>query len=114
MYKEKNNIIKRTASIMLAMVMAITVYSVVPISAATAADNTKKSAVTKYNSNIRTGAGTGYKKVGDKVKEGDILATLQGNSKKKLLVSAAICKDSFHMAGTRPEKELLIRSIIGL
>jgi len=63
MYKEKNNIIKRTASIMLAMVMAITVYSVVPISAATAADTTKKSAVTKYNSNIRTGAGTGYKKV---------------------------------------------------
>jgi len=55
-----------------------------------------------------------HKKVGDHVKEGDILATLQGNSKKKLLVSAAICKDSFHMAGTRPEKELLIRSIIGL
>ena len=55
-----------------------------------------------------------HKKVGDQVKEGDILATLQGNSKKKLLVSAGICKEAFHMAGSRPDKELLIRSIICL
>ena len=54
------------------------------------------------------------KKVGDKVVEGDVLATIYGNDEVKLENAVEQAKEAFIIKEGRPEKSILIKEILGL
>lgn len=55
-----------------------------------------------------------HKKVGDPIKTGDLLATIQGNDENKLRSAFVECAGAFHIGGERPPKKPLVIKIIGM
>lgn len=55
-----------------------------------------------------------HKKVGDKVAAGDVLATAYGNDQAKLEIGAAEAMRAFVIGDDAPEKEALVKEVLGL
>ena len=55
-----------------------------------------------------------HKKVGDKVAAGDVLATAYGNDQAKLEIGAAEAMHAFVIGDDAPEKEALVKEVLGL
>lgn len=55
-----------------------------------------------------------HKKVGDRVAVGDVLATVYGNDQAKLEIGAAEAKKAFVIGDDAPEKEALVKEVLGL
>ncbi|MDO4395877.1 MAG: pyrimidine-nucleoside phosphorylase [Clostridia bacterium] len=55
-----------------------------------------------------------HKKVGDRVAAGDVLATVYGNDQDKLAIGAAEAMRAFVIGDDAPEKEALVKEVLGL
>ncbi|MEL7654393.1 MAG: pyrimidine-nucleoside phosphorylase, partial [Bacillota bacterium] len=53
-----------------------------------------------------------FKKVGDSVKKGDLLATVYGNDQNRVDKGAQEAAGAFHIQDSKPEESLLIKKVI--